>query len=297
MSHISPVRSLQSEKTHKSIGVVIPIYKDDVTAAALLQNLKAMAADKTNDKTKDKIIDKTNDKIIDEIIIVDGQARRDMPAHLALSLPQSLRAKLTWLAAAPKGRGTQIQAGILRAKADYIWVLHADSQLDKAAPHEIRRILAHPKISLGTFTLKFNMNGIKKGLGALSLFAWVSRMDSALTTFGDQGFFFRRADYAKLGLDLAQYPLLEDVALRRGLKSLGRIRRSAVPITTSARRFAKRGVWKTQIYNMQILWRYMRGESPVILYQDYYQAPPNYYQISKDSAAKAAQNQKTPVTT
>jgi len=242
--------------THKSISVVIPIYKDDATASALLQSLNGMD--------------------IGEIIITDGAARVDIPPHIEITLPAALRAKLTWLAAAPKGRGSQIQAGIMQAASDYIWVLHADSQFEigkKKAPSAIRHILAKPKTSLGVFTLKFNTNGIKKGTRALALFAWVSRMDSALTTFGDQGFFFRRADYVKLRLDLAQYPLLEDVALRAAFKSLGRIRRSAVPIITSPRRFSQRGVWKTQLFNTQILWRYMRGESPAALYSDYYQAP------------------------
>lgn len=215
---------------------------------------------------------------VDEVIIADGEARTNAPHNLTAKLSQNLRGKLTWLPASPKGRGSQIQAGITQASADYVWVLHADSHIDTRAPKAIRKILAREATSLGTFTLKFNRAELDEktassGARSLALFAWVSRMDSALTTFGDQGFFFRREDYVKLGLDLAQYPLLEDVALRRAFKRRGRVTRSSVPIVTSARRFARRGIWKTQLFNTQILWRYMRGESPSSLYLDYYQPP------------------------
>ena len=229
-----------------SIAVVIPIYKDDVTLLALLQNLQNID--------------------IDAIIIADGQARPNIAADIDLKLPDSQRNKITWLAAAPKGRGAQIQAGIARARADYIWVLHADSCAAKDAPKAIRKTLARPKTSLGTFTLKFDKTNL-----ALSLFAWISRLDSPLTTFGDQGFFFRRKDYGALGLNLTDYLLLEDVAMRRAFKGLGDVTRSPVKLVTSARRFERRGIWATQIFNAHILWRYLRGESPSVLYLDYYQ--------------------------
>ncbi len=232
----------------KSISVVIPVYKDDNTLAALLENLQ--------------------DIDVAQIIIADGEARPSIPPNLETKLTNNLHAKIMWLAAAPKGRGSQIQAGLTHASSDYVWVLHADSHIDPSAPRAIRKILNRPKTSLGTFTLKFNKPDV-----ALSLFAWISRIDSPLTTFGDQGFFFRRKDYDVLNLDLADYPLLEDVALRCALKRAGRVTRSPMTIVTSARRFSRRGIWMTQIFNTQILWRYMRGESPASLYLDYYHPP------------------------
>jgi len=231
----------------RSISVIIPIYKDDETLARLLENLQDMN--------------------VTDIIIADGQARTEFPPFLKSHLPSQMRRKITWLAAAPKGRGSQIQAGISRAASDYIWILHADSRLDKYAPQAIRNVLQNPKTSLGTFTLKFDTPKL-----ALSLFAWVSRLDSSLTSFGDQGFFFRRKDYETLGVNLTPYPLLEDVALRRALKTLGSVSRTRAVIITSARRFERRGIWATQFFNAQILWRYMRGETPTALYQDYYNA-------------------------
>jgi len=246
--------------SQSSISVIIPVYKDDMTLAALLQNLRDMD--------------------VAEIIIADGEDRANTPPYIDAVLSKDIIAKLTWIAAAPKGRGSQIHVGITCAASDYICVLHADSRLDARASNAIRTTLAKSLTSLGTFTLKFDTNSL-----ALSIFAWISRADSALTTFGDQGFFFRRADYAGLDLDLSQYPLLEDVALRHAFKGLGRVTRSPVPIVTSARRFAKRGVWATQIFNTQILWRYMRGESPSSLYSAYYKAPDETSQTSQSQTA------------
>ncbi len=231
-----------------SIAVIIPVYKDDTTLTALLQNLRNLD--------------------VAEIIIADGEARQHMPQSLQLQICDNIRSKLIWLAATPKGRGPQIQAGIERAQSDYILILHADSHLDSNAAHAIRSNLAKRHISLGTFTLKFDTKR-----RVFSLFAWISRIDSTLTTFGDQGFFFRRKDYKALDLDLRLFPLLEDVALRRAFKQTGRITRSRIIIMTSTRRFMQRGIWATQLFNAQILWRYMRGQTPATLYRAYYQTP------------------------
>ncbi|MEP1230241.1 MAG: glycosyltransferase family 2 protein [Litorimonas sp.] len=250
--------ALENAAKDPSISVIIPTYKDDRTLAALLQNL--------------------HDMDVTEIIIADGEARPELPPNLRAQVSQSLQAKTTWIAAAPKGRGSQIHTGINYARSDYIWILHADSRLGKTAPNAIRSLLANTRHSLGTFTLKFDSPD-----RALSLFAWVSRIDCRLTTFGDQGFFFRRKDYIKLGLDLTPYPLLEDVALRSALKTIGRIKRARVPIVTSARRFKRQGIWATQIFNARILWRYMRGDNPTALYQDYYHPSPQVANTQRPS--------------
>jgi len=239
---------MRSKSNIKSIAVIIPVYKDDATLSTLLQNLHGLD--------------------ITEIIIADGEARAEMPADFAAKISGPIKTKIHWFAASPKGRGSQIQAGIEQAHSDYIWVLHADSRPETRAPYAIRKILKSPQISLGTFTLKFDARH-----AALSLFAWISRYDSFLTTFGDQGFFFRHADYKTLKLNLEHYPLLEDVALRRAFKQRGYIKRSKISLTTSARRFEQRGIWKTQLLNAQILWRYIRGETPASLYNAYYQTP------------------------
>ncbi len=221
------------------ISVIIPTFQDDVALATLLQNLAAMN--------------------IDEIIISDGEARDTLPEHIITNDLSLIHIQ------SDKGRGPQIKTGIALATSPIIWILHADNIPHKNTPLAISDALQNANISLLTFTLAFDKNSF-----LLNLFAWFARWDSAVSTFGDQGFAFRRADYEALNLGLDHYPLLEDVALRSALKTKGRVKRSPIKIMTSARRFDKRGVWRTQFLNLSILWRYYRGQSPRKLYHLYY---------------------------
>ena len=222
------------------VSVVIPIYRDDAELAGLLHSLKALS--------------------IDEIIVVDGE-RRARPPQFTADTAQTF----IWHTA-EHGRGAQIAAGISKAAQPNIWVLHADCRPAPRSLLEINALLENPKTSLACFPLAFRKRSI-----SLSIFALMSHIDSALTTFGDQGFAFRKSDYESLDLTLFDYPLLEDVALRRALRRLGRVRKASIKLPTSARRFARLGVWRTQIRNIGILVRYWRGLSPKTLHAQYYQ--------------------------
>ena len=144
------------------------------------------------------------------------------------------------------------------------------------------RILSQPNVSLGMFRLSFN-----RPQWAYHLFEFFARLDTPLTSFGDQGFFFRREDMDHLWKEI--YPalnaalILEDVILRRYLKSIGDVRKSTVKIGSSPRRFERRGLWRTQIRNAKILLDAALGASPSALYESYYgsqQTLPSHLQTS-----------------
>ena len=220
-------------------SVVIPVYRDDEELSGLLSALKMLS--------------------IEEIIIVDGEAR-PQPQRFS----PCLHPKIRWIHA-PRGRGGQTSAGIHLASYPHIWVLHADSRPRAGSEKAIAKRLSNPKTSLTCFPLSF-----RTPTPSLSLFAFFSRIDSPLTTFGDQGFAFRKADYAALGLNLTRYPLLEDVALRAAFAKIGRIKKAGMDMPTSARRFERLGVWRTQIRNIRILLKYWTGTSPRTLHTIYY---------------------------
>ena len=221
------------------ISVIIPVLRDDEALARLLTRLASMD--------------------ISEVIIADAEPREHLPANLT-----SPDLSITHIST-QKGRGPQIKAGIDKAKHPYIWVLHADTLPDPKSPEAIQTILSHPQNSLSIFTLTFD-----RPTPLLRVFSWFARWESPLSTFGDQGYAFRRSDYQSLDISLENLPLLEDVVLRRTLKQKGRIKRSPLKIITSARRFEKYGVLKTQWLNCLILWRFWRGETASTLYDIYY---------------------------
>jgi len=223
------------------VSVIIPVLKDDAALARLLSRLSLMSPS--------------------QIIIADAQNRAHLPAQI---IPETLCVDHI---STKRGRGPQIKAGIDAAHHNTLWVLHADSLPDKGALKVIQNALANPTISLTSFTLKFDSPRL-----ALRLFAWFARWDSPVSTFGDQGYAFRKSDYDALNLNLDNYPLMEDVVLRSALKKRGHIKRSPLTIKTSARRFEKYGVMKTQWLNLQMLWRFWRGENAQKLYDIYYGA-------------------------
>lgn len=198
-----------------------------------------------------------------QIIISDAELRpvsQNILHHAAPHKPLYLNA--------PKGRGAQIAKAIKACTHPYIWILHADSLPHEDSVPAIQHLLSSRQTALGCFPITFSQDSIW-----LKLFSFVSRFDSCFTTFGDQGYVFRRSDFEALELDLNAYPLLEDVALRRALITRGVVRKSHLKITTSARRFEKLGCLRTQFYNFGIIIRHALGENPRKLYERYYGVP------------------------
>jgi len=233
--------------------VVIPVYRDDAALSVLLGRLAPLG--------------------VAVVYIIDGDGRKTAPAALSSIL---LRFNQVIWRAAPRGRGPQIAHGLDLAIADQtseaIWVLHADSVPHERAIDSIFQILSQPKTALGMFRLDFG-----RPHWAYHLFSCLARFDSALTSFGDQGFFFRRKDVAGLWPwlkdELSAAPILDDVVLRRALKSCGWVKKSKLKIGTSPRRFERYGLWQTQCRNMMILLRARFGASPFMLYESYYNPP------------------------
>jgi rSAM/selenodomain-associated transferase 2 len=164
---------------------------------------------------------------------------------------------------AARGRGTQLRAGIELARSPIVVLLHADTMLPPRADALIRAALGHHDVAGGCFRLRFD-----RPRASLAFSAWFSRFETALTTFGDQAFFMRRAALDEAG-GIAEWPLLEDVDLRRRLKRVGRFVKLTACVTTSARRFERTGVLKGQLRNAAILAAFRCGASPQRLAQIY----------------------------
>jgi len=220
--------------TLATISVIIPTTRLDETLKSLLAQLGGMD--------------------IFEILIIQPLDSKPVP---------KLEQNCEWLTA-PKGRGSQIQAGLDTAQGDILWILHADSIVPNDAVSDIYDIIQDPVTAMGCFPLKFNYPSL-----SLKLFAAFSHLSTQLTTFGDQGFFFKSTLKDELP-DLNPYPLLEDVMLYRALRKKGRIVKAKSSITTNANRFRRLGIWRTQWRNAVTLWKFHKGVSVKKLYDAYY---------------------------
>lgn len=192
-----------------------------------------------------------------EIVVADGGSSDD-----TVAIARSSGGVLVVEGA--RGRGGQMNAAAYAARSPVLLFLHADTRLPDGSIARVAETLADPAVTGGAFRVRFDDQH-----RALQLFAWFSRFDTLLTTFGDQGYFMRRADFLSVG-GFPHWPLLEDVELRRRLRRIGAFRKLPVAATTSARRFRARGPWRAQIENALILGAYAAGVSPARLARYYH---------------------------
>jgi rSAM/selenodomain-associated transferase 2 len=193
-----------------------------------------------------------------EVILVDGGSA-DATTTIAAPL-------LDRVLGSTKGRAAQMNAGAAVVTGDMLLFLHADSILPADADQTICDALQSTSCTWGRFDI--NIEGEHFFLPVI---AWFMNQRSRLTGIatGDQGLFMTRDAFNAVG-GFANIPLMEDIALCAALK------KSSAPIclkqriTTSGRRWQKRGVWRTIFLMWKIRLAYFFGTDPIVLHRAYY---------------------------
>lgn len=155
-----------------------------------------------------------------------------------------------------KGRGLQCNAGAESASGDILLFLHADTIIPQDSFSILQNFFDDPRVKIGTFRLAFDEN---KWL--LRFYAAFTRFDSIFTRFGDQGIAVRKEFFHELG-GFPDWPLFEDVHFLRIARRRTRIHSFPARVTTSARRFIRIGLIRTQLINAWLLLQYLFGVSP-----------------------------------
>ncbi len=159
----------------------------------------------------------------------------------------------------PQGRGMQMHTAAQQAKSDVLLFLHADTLLPDNAEQVLSDYFTELENRIATFRLSFDQPS-----WFLSSCAWLTRFDTVFTRFGDQGIAIRRDFYQQIG-GFPEWPLFEDVELLRIARRQTSVRSLRAQVTTSSRRFAKRGMLSQQWLNARLLCRFLLGTSPKIL--------------------------------
>jgi len=163
-----------------------------------------------------------------EVIVVDGGST-DRTREIATGFTEM---PVLWMDA-PRGRGSQMNAGAARATGDVLLFLHADTHLPPDTPALIERALADSRVLGGNFRLQFVPRA-----PLADFYAWFYNLRSHLHIFyGDSALFIRREVFKQMGGYRAQR-LMEDIEFVLRLRRTGRlayVREGTV--TTSARRF------------------------------------------------------------
>lgn len=196
-----------------------------------------------------------------EIIVADGGSADRTVANAASAGARIVRSQ--------KGRGPQCIAGASVATGEWLLFLHADTSLPPNATEVLAAFCALREANVGTFRLAFDDAG-----WFLRASAWLTRFDSVFTRFGDQGIVIRRDFYDSLG-GFPAWPLFEDVELLRRARRVTRVWSLPANVTTSARRFRRRGPIRQQLQNTQLLLRFLLGTPPEKLVATYRPEPPS----------------------
>lgn len=161
-----------------------------------------------------------------------------------------------------RGKGPQQNAGAAGATGDALLFLHADCQVPADAASRLGAVLSGPRVAGGGFFVRFEEQR-PRSLRVLA-FAMNARLRVLRRCFGDQALFVRREVFERAG-GFPDWPLFEDFELVRRVKQFGEFGVIPAPVTLSARRFLKHGVWRTVLLVFLLQIGYYLGISPARL--------------------------------
>jgi len=182
-----------------------------------------------------------------EVIVVDGGSR-DRTVEIA-------GGRGAVVLASPAGRAVQMNAGAARAGGEILLFLHADTTLPDDYARSVREALDRPGVVAGAFELGIDGEG-RRFRWVERLVGWRSRLRQM--PYGDQAIFLAAEVFRELG-GYPAIPIMEDVELIRRLRPRGRIQINPGRVRTSARRWAKHGVWKATLINQLCSFAYAIG--------------------------------------
>ncbi len=212
------------------LSVIVPFAPHETEGDALLEQLRGLPADC-------------------EIIAV----RADGSGPLAPAQQGNGDPRLREITS-PAGRARQMNQGAQVARGHWLWFVHADSRLPPRTLPALHAFLSGQHDALGYFDLHYADDGPAltrlNALGANLRARWLGM------PFGDQGLVLPAAWFARLGgydehAENGEDHLLVWHARHAGLP----LRRLGAPLTSSARKYAEHGWWRTTAQHVRLTLR------------------------------------------
>lgn len=181
-------------------------------------------------------------------VIIPLAANENQHQALIASLP----AEWEIIPSQEGSRAKSLNMGAAKATGDYLWFLHADSQLDATCVPALHRTITQHPDALFYFDLAFSRDGLRlMWLNALGV-RFRSRVLGA--PFGDQGLCIGKALFEKLGGFPEGLAYGEDhVFVWRARQAGIKLKSTNATITTSARKYQAHG-WAATTFMHQYLW-------------------------------------------
>jgi rSAM/selenodomain-associated transferase 2 len=161
-----------------------------------------------------------------------------------------------------------MNAGAIQSQGEVLWFIHADTLVPEESEQLLLKALAAPDTVWGHFDVRLSGRH-----PLLKLIAHLMNLRSCLTGIatGDQGIFVRRAIFFAAG-GYPDQPLMEEIALSKQLKQLGKPLCIKTPLVTSSRRWESHGILRTVLLMWRLRLLYWLGADPARLARLYRQA-------------------------
>jgi rSAM/selenodomain-associated transferase 2 len=208
-----------------SVSVIIPTLNEEEWIASAVESAFAAGAA--------------------EVIVADGASDDRTTRHATAA---GARVLLT-----DRIRAKQSNAGARAASHDTLIFLHADTRLPLGAAAAVDEALQHA--DFGGFRISFIEPSRR-----LTFAAAMINLRTRLTRcpWGDQAQFIRRETLLDIG-GFKEMPLMEDYELAIRMKHRGLTTILPMTVTTSGRRFLRKGLLRTAAQNWRTVIRYRRG--------------------------------------
>jgi rSAM/selenodomain-associated transferase 2 len=195
--------------------------------------------------------------VVQEAILVDGGSS-DETCLIA-------EAAGTQLIEAPRGRGTQLDAGAARARGDWLLFLHADTVLEPGWAEEVESFIERVQSGRREEAAAFFRFALDDD-GVMPRFVErIVALRCALLAlpYGDQGLLISCHLYNRLG-GFRPLPLMEDVDLVRRLKRRELVMLNARAVT-SGERYRRQGYLARAVRNLGCILLYYLRVPPRVL--------------------------------
>lgn len=221
-----------------SISIIVPMLNEASNLKRLIKTLNALTPPPC------------------EVIFVDGGSQ-DNSYQIAVSSGFIALKSL-------QGRAQQQNTGAAVATGQILLFLHADTLLPNDALLNVENALYSPHI-WGRFDVRL--------ASSLTMLRVVERMINIRSRWsgiatGDQAIFVLKRFFTQIGGFPIQ-PLMEDIELSKRLKAIQHPICLRQSVLTSARRWEKRGVWRTIVLMWRLRFLYWFGVSPQKLAKAY----------------------------
>lgn len=216
----------------RMISVVVPTFNEATTIERTLGGLQALR------------------RAGHEVIVVDGLSDDE-----TLVRARPLADKVL---GATRGRASQMNAGARIAQGDVLWFLHADCLSPMDVDNLILNALKKKDAVWGRFDVCLSGSGL---LYRIIEFMMNSRSRITGIATGDQGIFVTQNMFKQAG-GFPDIPLMEDIAFSKRLRAYGRPVCLQHKLTTSSRRWERRGVWHTILMMWRLRLAYALGVNP-----------------------------------